>query len=291
MTIPRSFGTHSGTFHADEVTACALLLLFNFIDKDKIFRTRDPAHLASCEYICDVGGEYNPSQHKFDHHQASYKGELSSAGMIWLHFKNKKIISEDLYFTINRAIIQGVDAHDNGRGDSEIGVCTFSNIISNFVPISYDSSAKDQDLAFLNAVDFTFSHLERLLKRCSYVESCKQKVVEVMSSNQVCLMFDEPLPWMDAFFNHDGEKHPALFVIMPSGNHWKLRGIPPLSNDRMKVRVPLPLEWAGLLDADLRRVSEIPGAIFCHKGRFISVWETKEGAIAALEEVLKKEKK
>ena len=39
--IKRSFGTHNGSFHADEVTACALLLLMGFIDRDKIFRTRE----------------------------------------------------------------------------------------------------------------------------------------------------------------------------------------------------------------------------------------------------------
>ena len=38
--IPRSVGTHDGTFHADEVTACALLLLFDLVDGNKIIRTR-----------------------------------------------------------------------------------------------------------------------------------------------------------------------------------------------------------------------------------------------------------
>jgi uncharacterized UPF0160 family protein len=58
----RSFGTHDGSFHGDEVTACALLLLFNLIDKDKIVRTRDMAVLGRCEYICDVGGVYDPKR-------------------------------------------------------------------------------------------------------------------------------------------------------------------------------------------------------------------------------------
>nr|NGX27459.1 hypothetical protein [Chlamydiota bacterium] len=39
--ISRSLGTHDGSFHADEVSACALLLVFDLIDRDKIFRTRD----------------------------------------------------------------------------------------------------------------------------------------------------------------------------------------------------------------------------------------------------------
>ena len=55
----------------------------------------------------------------------------------------------------------------------------------------------------------------------------------------------------------------------------------------MKVRLPQPKQWAGLLDEDLKRISGIPGAIFCHKGRFISVWETREDALKALEYTLK----
>ena len=65
----RSFGTHDGRFHADEVTACALLFFCNPIDRDKISRTRDPVVLNRCEYICDVGGLYDPNQKLFDHHQ------------------------------------------------------------------------------------------------------------------------------------------------------------------------------------------------------------------------------
>jgi uncharacterized UPF0160 family protein len=57
----------------------------------------------------------------------------------------------------------------------------------------------------------------------------------------------------------------------------------------MKVRRPLPLAWAGLLDTELKVVTGISGAIFCHKGRFISVWETREDALKALE-LIKREK-
>mgnify|MGYP003594929952 CR=1 FL=1 len=74
---------------------------------------------------------------------------------------------------------------------------------------------------------------------------------------------------------------------MPAGNYWKLRGIPPTGEERMKVRVPLPEEWAGLLDQEMKEKTGIDGALFCHKGRFISVWKTKKDAIDALKRVLK----
>lgn len=74
---------------------------------------------------------------------------------------------------------------------------------------------------------------------------------------------------------------------MPSGDHWKLRGIPPNSKERMRVRHNLPDAWAGLLDEDLQRISGLTGAIFCHKGRFFSLWKTKEDAEKALAKVMK----
>ena len=116
--------------------------------------------------------------------------------------------------------------------------------------------------------------------------SCRKDVMQAMTTQASYLFFNRSMPWMDIFFDLGGEKHPAQFVIMPSGDHWKLRGIPPNSQERMKVRNPLPEEWAGLLEEDLQKVSGIPGAIFCHKGRFISVWKTKEDAFLALEKIL-----
>ncbi len=283
----RSFGTHDGTFHADEVTACALLVLFDQIDEDKIYRTRDPEILQKCEYICDVGGFYDPSKLLFDHHQADYQGPLSSAGMILLFLKNRGVISDAQYRFLNQSLIFGVDAHDNGKAPQLSGFCSFSNLVSNFTPIEYEASKPAQDLAFRDAMHFVVGHLSRLLERHQYMQSCRQAVEECMRKGVEYLAFDRGMPWLESFFDLGGEKHPALFVVMPSGNHWKLRGIPPTFEERMKVRVPLPAHWAGLLEDDLRRISGIPGAIFCHKERFISVWETKEDAMKALELVLK----
>ncbi len=283
----RSLGTHDGSFHADEVTAAALLLVFNRIDRDQIIRTRDRKELQHCEYVCDVGGLYDPLQKRFDHHQVDYAGDLSSAGMVLLYLFDQGIIDRKKFHFFNQSLVMGVDAHDNGRVTFEAGVCTFSQVISNFIPPIYDPPPALMRHAFDEAVDFTKGHLERLLERWDYIEQCRLSVEEAMQKAQKTLVFDQAMPWMDIFFEMEGEKHPALFVIMPSGSHWKLRGIPPNSRDRMKVRCPLPEAWAGLMDDELKQASGIQGAIFCHKGRFISVWETKEDAIKALNKVLK----
>lgn len=43
---------------------------FLFIPKDaEIVRTRDPTQLAECDIVVDVGGEFDPKRHRYDHHQ------------------------------------------------------------------------------------------------------------------------------------------------------------------------------------------------------------------------------
>lgn len=280
---PRSCGIHDGTFHADEVTACALLLLTNLIDENKIIRTRDLNTLAGCEYVCDVGGIYDPAYKLFDHHQADYEGPLSSAGMILQYLHSQQLLTATEYEYFNKSLVMGVDAHDNGKDPLIPGYCSFSHVIANFTPIHYDCTPLEEDEAFHTALKFTLEHLKRLKERFNYMQSCREIVRHSMAAMQdSCLLFDRNLPWLEAFFDLGGKEHPALFVIMPSGHHWKLRGIPPSYEDRMKVRLPQPKEWAGLLEDDLKKVSGITGAIFCHKGRFISVWETKEDALKAL---------
>jgi uncharacterized UPF0160 family protein len=286
---PRSFGTHDGSFHADEVTACSLLLVFGKIDRDKIHRTRNPKILAGCHYVCDVGGVYNPSICRFDHHQADYKGPMSSAGMVLLYLREEKIIDPHLYDFYNKSLILGVDAHDNGVSKTEPGTASFSQVVSNFLPIRYDVPAAEMEKAFFEAVDFVVKHLDRLKMRYEYTVECRAAVKHAMEEGSYALVFEESIPWIENFFDLGGEFHPALFVLMPAGNHWKLRGIPPSLSERMKVRRPFPEKWAGLHEEDLKRVCGIEGAIFCHKGRFISIWETKEAALKALAIALKKD--
>jgi uncharacterized UPF0160 family protein len=287
MKIQRSFGTHDGSFHADEVTACSLLLLFDRIDRDKVHRTRDPEVLEKCDYVCDVGGVYDPSLRRFDHHQIDYQGTLSSAGMILLYLKDRGAIPSSLYEYFNRSVIMGVDAHDNGLSKLEPGTTSFSGVVSNFLPIEYSGPEEEMNEAFFRAVDFVVGHLDRMRQRFAYTAKCQEIVRKAMLEGNYSLVFEESIPWMENFFELGGDVHPAQFVVMPSDKHWKLRGIPPSLSERMKVRRSLPAEWGGLRDEELAQITGIEGAIFCHKGRFISIWKTKEDALQALHLVLK----
>ena len=97
-----------------------------------LVRTRDPAVLATCHTVVDVGGEYTPASNRYDHHQRTFAHtfpdhatKLSSAGLVYLHF-GRAIIArqtkrpEDhpdvglLYAKLYDDFVEAIDANDNG---------------------------------------------------------------------------------------------------------------------------------------------------------------------------------
>ena len=107
--MPNLAVTHSGKFHADDVLAWTLIYLF-YDDGIQLLRSRHKEDAARATIIFDVGGVYEPENRKFDHHQQSYQGSLSSAGMVlqWLHETQK--IDADLFQLLKQQIVDYVSA-------------------------------------------------------------------------------------------------------------------------------------------------------------------------------------
>ena len=61
--------THNGSFHADDIFACATLCLI--LEKQgkefEIIRTRDEEMIKTGDYVFDVGGIYDANKNIFDH--------------------------------------------------------------------------------------------------------------------------------------------------------------------------------------------------------------------------------
>jgi uncharacterized UPF0160 family protein len=106
----KQIGTHSGSFHMDEAMGVAMLTKYTAEWKDaKVTRTRDKTLLDTLDLILDVGGIYDPSKHRYDHHQKEFQDtftpdydvRLSSAGLIYRHFGKEvlKNITEDIIKT------------------------------------------------------------------------------------------------------------------------------------------------------------------------------------------------
>jgi uncharacterized UPF0160 family protein len=127
-----TIGTHNGHFHADEALAVYMLRLLPAYANSSLVRTRDPAKLQDCHTVVDVGGEYDASSNRYDHHQRTFATtfpgrptKLSSAGLVYLHF-GRAIIAQKLgkveespevgmvWNKIYESFIEALDAHDNG---------------------------------------------------------------------------------------------------------------------------------------------------------------------------------
>lgn len=134
--------THDKRFHADDVGAISLLTSY-YNRKGlqvHLIRSRDPSLLETSDVLVDVGGIYDHSLNRYDHHQdncnetfsSQSKIPMSSIGMIWKHFGQEilhmyieaqhdfnKIVGwenhiYDLWVEIYFKLIQEIDAHDNG---------------------------------------------------------------------------------------------------------------------------------------------------------------------------------
>lgn len=128
-------GTHSGTFHCDEALACAMLKTTPEWKDATIVRSRDPAILAKCGVVVDVGGVYDPENNRFDHHQKGFSDtmselgfvtKLSSAGLVYRHYGVRvlksilagkcpaDVIEKAVYPKVYKSFIEHVDGIDNG---------------------------------------------------------------------------------------------------------------------------------------------------------------------------------
>jgi uncharacterized UPF0160 family protein len=80
--------THNATFHADDIFATATLSLL-LGGKVKVIRTRDEEIIRTGDYVYDVGGEYDASINRFDHHQKGGAGKRENGipyaafGLLW----------------------------------------------------------------------------------------------------------------------------------------------------------------------------------------------------------------
>ena len=78
FTKKPKIGTHSGTFHCDEILAVFLLQSLPEFQSHEVLRTRDLELLDQCDIVVDVGSVFDPARKRFDHHQSSFNESLST---------------------------------------------------------------------------------------------------------------------------------------------------------------------------------------------------------------------
>jgi uncharacterized UPF0160 family protein len=180
--------------------------------------------------------------------------------------------------------VEYIDAVDNGRRAPPSGVPCIATIVA---ALSEQArSAQDFDARFMDAVALCEGILRGLSARERLNEDASSAVAEAMlraeATGSRVLVFDRPLKWKRAYFEHGGAHHPSDYVLYPDEEgSWRLLGIPADDGSRNSRR-PFPAQWAGLVDDELSAVVGVPGAKFCHKNRFVAVFATEGAARAAI---------
>lgn len=282
--------THSGNFHADEVFATAFLHLYK---KDlKIFRVPE----VDWDKVSDETLVYDIGRGEFDHHQSDAevrenKIPYSSIGLVWKKFGRDYLEKcgfediEEIFIGVDKDLIEAIDGDDNGvfpKIDAPYKTKTVSNIVKLFNP-GY-ASGEDESTQFLKVVEVAEKIIEEEIIYIKGKIKAEKKIKEILSNidmNSKYLILDEFIPYEDTLLSIPNN---ILYVGYPSNRGGYAIKAVPVSNNDKTLRLPFPMEWAGLINEELEEVAGIKGLTFCHNSRFIMTCKS----IDALKEVLDK---
>ncbi|XP_074291753.1 uncharacterized protein LOC141618546 [Silene latifolia] len=318
LTLPKRIGTHNGSFHCDEALGCSLLRLTSKFSGSNIVRTRDPEVLETLDAVVDVGGVFEPTRDRYDHHQKGFNEvfghgfdtKLSSAGLVYKYY-GKEIIAKQLevdqehpdvyrlFLAVYKNFVEAVDAADNGISQYN------SDLLPKYVINTYlssrvgrlnlnwtdpDQSSERENDAFQKAMTLTGTEfLETVhfyarswLPARSIVMECLAARHDVDSSGEI-MVLKKSCPWKLHIFELEEEMkiEPSVkYVIYEDDRRtsWRVQAVA-VGPDRFESRKPLPNQWRGLEGNELSEISGIPGCVFVHMSGFIGGNKTNEGAI------------
>ncbi|WP_298842031.1 MYG1 family protein [Clostridium sp.] len=274
----KTLGTHSGKFHADDVMATAMLRLL--LGDIKVVRTRDEEVLKKLDFVYDI------SLGEFDHHQLDKEIRennipYAASGLVWREFGSRVIqkfnseFNEDdiisIFDYIDRTLVQGIDAIDNGiDSKSEFKVTSISDIIQNFNPTWDDDSSKDD--AFEEAVEFATIVIKRIISRQVSVIKARDIVDKGFQNREVneIMVLEKGSPWLQQLLKIDVNSE-VLFVISPGDNNteYKIQTVKKTAGT-FEARKDLIESIRGKSSDEINSIIKIDDAIFCHKAGFIA---------------------
>lgn len=299
---------HDGNFHADDILACAIMQEY-YARKGRrlrIIRTRNEHVIARADIVADVGGVYDPTRNRFDHHQPEGAGvrengiPYASAGLVWKEYGSAlckgvtdgdTLAADAIMQSIDWNIIQPIDAADNGVktyvsvSETMPSTYSFGGALMSFRPAYGEALSRDRQ--FLKAVAFARTILQREILRAHGVEITNKKILASyeQTANKTLLVLDEPFSREDINIALSRYDMPEVLLIVygngieeGEGASWSVLTVRK-GRDTFEARLPLPAAWAGLRDEKLQVVTGEPSAVFVHRERFMAATTSKAGAL------------
>lgn len=284
--------THDGPFHADDifVSAALSILLKKRGEEFEIIRTRDPEIFETGDYVYDVGGIYDESHNKFDHHQAGGAGarsdgiQLSSLGLVWNKYGIELAGSEEAKLIIEEKLVAPIDAFDNGmtiyEPKGEIDPYTIQRVLESIMRPTWEEDEELTDTFFKKNVELAKNILEREIIHAQAKINARAGIMKCYeeASDKKVIIFDRHYP-----LGGITKSIPETLFVVSQRRHdgsWSVITIRKNEEqDNFANRKDLPKAWAGLRDEELQKITGVDDAVFCHRALFLAVAKSKEGAM------------
>lgn len=284
-----TIATHNGTFHTDDVFAVATITLsLPEGTQFELTRTRDEEVIKKADFVVDVGGVYASELNRFDHHQPGGAGvrdngiEYASFGLVWKKFGSALCGSQKAFEIIDTRLVSPIDAGDNGFdlvvNKGEISPYYIHNVFSMMNPTWKEDGANSDEL-FFKSVEIAKTILQRELAYAKDALLAEESLLSIYKNTEDkrLIVLDDNYPF--EYFLHNFPE--PIYAVYPRrvDNTW---GVKAIKSDpkTFKNRKDFPKSWGGLRDQEFAKVSGVSDTIFCHKGLFMAVAKSKEGAIA-----------
>lgn len=283
--------THNGSFHTDDIFACAtlFLLLEKQGDSFEVIRTRDEEIIKTGNYVFDVGGIHDEEKNRFDHHQSGGAGrregegkiEYASFGLVWKKFGKELSGSGEAMKLIDKRLVSPIDAHDNGfdlvEKKYEVSPYLIQDVFRVMRP-TWQETDSQIDQMFLKSVLIAKEILLREIIHAEETILSNQAIISIYDNtkDKQILVFDKNYPSSEIL-----NKLPEVFFIIYPRETDSSWGAKAVRNDSkgFENRKNLPKSWSGLRDEELQKITGVKDAVFCHRGLFMAVAKSKEGAI------------
>jgi uncharacterized UPF0160 family protein len=292
---------HSGSFHADDIFACATLGLH--LDREnipyRIIRTRDEDVITSADYVVDVGGIHDEEIERYDHHQSGGAGKrdngipYASFGLVWKKYGPLLCNDLNIFSDIDRRIVQPIDAIDNGISISEpveCGLCEYGiyGIVGAYQNTWKEAGdIKKQYNNFVVLVDFFKKIISRELERSMHRLEMVDVIQEIYDTATEKKILEIPYhvgvsPLIQVLDKHKE----VMFIVCRSNTNWKALAMRKEACS-FENRKSFPELWAGKRGNQLAEITGVEDALFCHNAMFMAVAGSKEGAMKLAKLALK----
>ncbi|TYK66874.1 MYG1 family protein [Colwellia echini] len=283
-----TIATHNGNFHADDVFSIAALKAI--FPSFTLVRTRNLDIIGKADIVIDVGGIYDADAGRFDHHQRGGAGQrengipYSSFGLIWQKYGLQICKdNQEVANSVDAGLVSIIDAIDCGHVEGVSKGISLSQTISMFNPTWQEES--NYDACFDEAVEFASRVLTRFIASATGGISAKVIVAEAIekAADPRVIVLEKYTPWKRTVHALSTE---ALYMVYPSETgQWRIQTVP-VEPGSFEDRKSLPAPWAGLSDNELKDVTGLADAMFCHNGLFIAGAESYESTMKMAEMAL-----